>query len=76
MTLRGGIRAHIDTLPKETATSYKALIKELIPVYHQGKNRTTKRREWNAIVWKPQTMSIPRLGAVLLTKYKSFSILI
>ena len=72
MTLRGKIRQHIDTLDEETATNYDLLKKELMSVYHETKDPHTKIHEWNAIVWRPKSMKLQRLGALLLTGYKAF----
>ena len=76
MTLRGGIRAYIDTLGTEISTDYDKLKEELMHVYHQEKDPGTKIHDWNLIVWRPNpphSMSLPALGAILLTKFKSFS---
>ena len=72
MTLRGKIRQHIDTLDEETASDYDLLKKELMAVYHETKDPHTKIHEWNAIVWRPKSMKLQRLGALLLTGYKAF----
>ena len=72
MTLRGKIRQHIDTLNEETSTNYDLLKKELMAVYHETKDPHTKIHEWNAIVWRPKSMKLQRLGALLLTGYKAF----
>ena len=72
MTLRGKIRQHIDTLNETTSTNYDLLKKELMAVYHETKDPHTKIHEWNAIVWRPKSMKLQRLGALLLTGYKAF----
>ena len=76
MTLRGGIRTYIDTLSTEISKDYDKLKPELMSVYHQEKDASTKIHDWNLIVWRPKppvSMSLQSLGAILLTKFKSFS---
>ena len=76
MTLRGGIREYIDTLSTDVKKDYDKLKSELMQVYHEEKDPSTKIQDWNLIVWTPnppESMSLQCLGAIILTKFKSFA---